>query len=312
MLDPQPDPFAASAPPLVSLRGLVKNYGQVQALRGLDLTIQAGQVFGFLGRNGAGKSTTLRIIMGITLPTAGAVELFGHSVRGEHPVLRRRIGYVAQEQTFYGWMTATTLGRFVSGFYPTWDGAEYRRLLRVLSVPDDRRIQTLSGGTQPKLALALALAHRPELLVLDEPTAGMDAVARREFLDLVRAQAQGAGRTTLLSSHLIDEVEMAADTIGIVDDGRMLWQGPPRSLRETVRVLRHRGAAAEAPALPALPDLPVTILEDRVDADGRTVMIRAADAPVLDAFVAAAPGWEVGTPSLEDVFVALVRRPTPF
>jgi ABC-type multidrug transport system ATPase subunit len=140
----------------------------------------------------------------------------------------------------------------------------------------------------------------------------MDAVARREFLDLVRAQAQGAGRTTLLSSHLIDEVEMAADTIGIVDDGRMLWQGPPRSLRETVRVLRHRGAAAEAPALPALPDLPVTILEDRVDADGRTVMIRAADAPVLDAFVAAAPGWEVGTPSLEDVFVALVRRPTPF
>ena len=311
MLDPQPDPFAISAPPLVSLRGLVKNYGQVQALRGLDLTIPAGQVFGFLGRNGAGKSTTLRIIMGITLPTAGVVELFGHRVRGEHPALRRRIGYVAQEQTFYGWMTPVMLGRFVSGFYPTWDAAEYRRLLRVLSVPADQRIQTLSGGTQPKLALALALAHRPELLVLDEPTAGMDAVARREFLDLVRAQAQGTGHTTLLSSHLIDEVEMAADTIGIVDDGRMLWQGPPRSLRNSVRVLRFRGPAAEAPALPAVPELPVTVLEDRVDADGRIVMIRAADAVALDAFAAAAIGWEAGTPSLEDVFVALVRRPTP-
>jgi ABC-type multidrug transport system ATPase subunit len=307
MSSPPPDFFAATAPPVVSLRGLVKNYGTVQALRGLDLTIPAGQVFGFLGRNGAGKSTTLRIIMGITLPTGGVVELFGHGVRGEHPTLRRRIGYVAQEQTFYGWMTPATLGRFVSGFYPTWDHAEFRRLLRVLSVPADQRIQTLSGGTQPKLALALALAHRPELLILDEPTAGMDAVARREFLDLVRAQAQGAERTTLLSSHLIDEVELAADTIGIVDDGRMLWQGPPRNLQGAVRSLRHRGPAAEAPPLP---DLPISILEERVDGDGRTLMIRAADAAALEAFVAAASGWEIGTPSLEDVFVALVRRQT--
>lgn len=307
MSAPPPDLFAATSPPVVSLRGLVKSYGTVQALRGLDLTIPAGQVFGFLGRNGAGKSTTLRIIMGITLPSGGVVELFGHGVRGEHPALRRRIGYVAQEQTFYGWMTPATLGRFVSGFYPTWDQAEFQRLLRVLSVPADQRIQTLSGGTQPKLALALALAHRPELLILDEPTAGMDAVARREFLELVRAQAQGAGRTTLLSSHLIDEVELAADTIGIVDDGRMLWQGPPRSLQGAVRVLRYRGPAAEAPALP---DLPIITLEDRIDSDGRTLMIHTADAAVLDAFVAAAIGWEIGTPSLEDVFVALVRRPT--
>src|SRR5215831_12121795 len=169
-----PDSLTPPSPPVISLRGLVKHYGSVEALRGLDLSVERGQVYGFLGRNGAGKSTTLRIIMGVTLPTGGAVELFGQRARGEHPAVRRRIGYVAQEQAFYGWMTPAALGRFVAGFYPTWDEGEFRRLLGLLDVPAERRIQTLSGGMQPKLALALALAHRPELLILDEPTAGMD------------------------------------------------------------------------------------------------------------------------------------------
>src|SRR5262245_30695841 len=107
--------LAEPGPLVVSLRGLVKSYGSVEALRGLDLSVERGQVYGFLGRNGAGKSTALRTIMGITLPTAGVVELFGETVRGEHPAVRRRIGYVAQEQAFYGWMTPLDLGRFVSG-----------------------------------------------------------------------------------------------------------------------------------------------------------------------------------------------------
>jgi len=306
---PLPASLAPPSSPVISLRGLVKHYGAVQALRGLDLTVERGQVYGFLGRNGAGKSTTLRIIMGVTLPTGGAVELFGQRARGEHPAVRRRIGFVAQEQAFYGWMTPAGLGRFVAGFYPTWDDAEFRRLLGLLDVPAERRIQTLSGGTQPKLALALALAHRPELLILDEPTAGMDAVARREFLDLVRAQAQRAGRTTVFSSHLIDEVETAADTIGIIDDGRMLWQGSPRALQGEVRRLRYRGPSAEAPPLP---DAAGVLLEDRLDEDVRTVMVRAPDAGALEAMAAAAPGWEVSTPSLEEVFVALVRRPVRY
>ena len=223
---------------MVALRGLVKRYGTVEALRGLDLTVEPGRVYGFLGRNGAGKSTALRIIMGITQATSGDVELFGRRQRGEDTAARRRIGYVAQEQSFYGWMTPLRLGAFVRGFYPTWDGAEYERLLTLLDVPRERRIQTFSGGTHAKLALALALAHRPELLVLDEPTAGMDAVARREFIELVQAQARRTGRTTLFSSHLIDEVELAADTVGIIDGGRMLWQGPTAALQSQVRCLR--------------------------------------------------------------------------
>jgi ABC-2 type transport system ATP-binding protein len=285
---------------VVALRGLSKRYGAVEALRGLDLTVGAGQVYGFLGRNGAGKSTALRVIMGITHATGGSVALFGQPLGREDPAVRRRIGYVAQEQSFYGWMTPLRLGQFVGGFYPTWDDAEYRRLLALLEVPPDRRIQTFSGGNHAKLALAVALAHRPELLVLDEPTAGMDAVARREFLELVRAQAQRAGRATLFSSHLIDEVELAADIIGIVDAGRMLWEGPPAELQRQVRRLR---GGLELP----LPETTAQLLEDRRDESGRSVMVRSADPAVLEAL--AASGWEISVPSLEDIFVALVRKP---
>jgi ABC-2 type transport system ATP-binding protein len=286
--------------PVVALRGLGKRYGAVEALRGLDLTVGAGQIYGFLGRNGAGKSTALRVIMGITHPTAGAVHLFGRPLGREDPAVRRRIGYVAQEQSFYGWMTPLRLGQFVSGFYPTWDDAEYRRLMALLDVPLDRRIQTFSGGTHAKLALAVALAHRPELLVLDEPTAGMDPVARREFLELVRAQAQKAGRTTLVSAHLIDEVELAADTIGIIADGRMLWEGPTGELQRQVRRLRGGTEAS-------LPEIGAQVLDDRRDENGgRTVMVRVSDPAALEALAAA--GWEISVPSLEDIFVALVRK----
>jgi ABC-2 type transport system ATP-binding protein len=291
------------AEPVVALRGLTKLYGAVEALRGLDLTVRPGQIYGFLGRNGAGKSTALRVIMGITHPSAGQVLLFGQPLGREDPAVRRRIGYVAQEQSFYGWMTPLRLGRFVAGFYPSWDDAEYRRLLALLEVPADRRIQTFSGGNHAKLALAVALAHRPELLVLDEPTAGMDAVARREFLELVRTQAQRDGRTTLFSSHLIDEVELAADTIGIVDGGRMLWEGPPGELRRQVR--RLRPPAADTP-LPA----GLAILEDRAEPEGRTLLVQAPEPALVEALEA--EGWELGVPSLEDIFVALVRKPIAY
>jgi ABC-2 type transport system ATP-binding protein len=298
--------------PVVALRGLVKRYGTVEALRGLNLTVEPGRVYGFLGRNGAGKSTALRIIMGITQSTGGQVELFGRPLLGEDPAARRRIGYVAQEQSFYGWMTARRLGEFVRGFYPTWDGAEFERLLKLLEVPPERRIQTFSGGTHAKLALAVALAHRPELLVLDEPTAGMDAVARREFLELVQSQARRSGRTTLFSSHLIDEVELAADTVGIIDGGRMLWQGSTSALRGHVRCLRYRGPRDLAPPLPTALSTPeFELLDDRSDDEGRTVFV-AGESSSLAALAESAPGWELIVPSLEDVFIALVRKPIAY
>ena len=220
---------------VLTLRGIHKSYGDLDVLKGLDLDVEEGTVYGFLGRNGAGKSTALRTIMGITYADAANIELLGDPVTGDAPELRQQVGYVAQEQHFYDWMTTESIGRFVAGFYPSWDKAEYLRLIKLLEIPTGRKIRGFSGGNHAKLALALALATRPRLLLLDEPTAGMDAVARREFIDIVRDQARSDQRTTLFSSHLIDEVERAADQIGVIDEGKMRFEGTLDDLRRSVR-----------------------------------------------------------------------------
>ncbi|HEY0713152.1 MAG TPA: ABC transporter ATP-binding protein [Polyangia bacterium] len=293
---------------IVELSQVRKSYGDVVALAGLDLRVDAGQVYGFLGRNGAGKSTTLRIVMGITRPDAGIVSLFGQSGAALRPLsaFRQRIGYVAQEQNFYAWMTPLRLGEFLAGFFPTWDAVEYQRLLTLLELPPKRPLGTFSGGMQAKAALAAALAHRPELLVLDEPTAGMDAVTRREFLALVREQARQSGRATLFSSHLIDEVELAADRIGIVDHGAMAWQGSLADLRACTRALTWQAPDAQTQPLPPLPE-GVRILEDRTEGERRTLIVAGPpEQMALDA--AAFAGWVVAPAPLVDVFVAMVSK----
>ncbi|HET7132717.1 MAG TPA: ABC transporter ATP-binding protein, partial [Gammaproteobacteria bacterium] len=130
----------------IRLTNLEVRYGRVRALDGLSLAVPRGEIYGFLGRNGAGKTTTLRVLMGIVRADGGSIELFGETMRRVSVATKRGIGYVSQEQTFYPWMTPRQLGRFVKAFYPTWDDAEYARLLRVLDVPPDRRTAQLSGG----------------------------------------------------------------------------------------------------------------------------------------------------------------------
>ena len=225
----------------IRLTDLCVRYGRVRALDGLSLAVTSGEIYGFLGRNGAGKTTTLRVLMGIVAADSGAIELFGKPMKHVSVETKRSIGYVSQEQNYYPWMTAAQLGRFVGAFYPSWDESEYARLLRVLDVPPDRRSGLLSGGTRTKLGLALALAPRPPLLLLDEPTAGLDPVARREFNDTVASMAAERGTTVFLSSHLVDEVEDIATRVGIVQAGRASIEGRVDELRERVR--RVRGVA---------------------------------------------------------------------
>lgn len=224
-----------STEPALRLNDVRLRYGRVQALDGLSLDARAGEIYGFLGRNGAGKTTTLRVLMGIVGADSGEIDVLGQRVKRIPVALKRRIGYVSQEQTFYPWMTAKQLGRFVAAFYPTWDGQEFTRLLNLLDVPAERRNAVLSGGTRAKLGLALALAPRPDLLLLDEPTTGLDPVARREFNDLVVAMVAERGTTTLFSSHLVDEVESVAKRVGIIQAGRMRIEGEVSELLRRVR-----------------------------------------------------------------------------
>lgn len=221
----------------VQLENITHRYGKVVALDGLFLTVRQGEMYGFLGRNGAGKTTTIKLLMGLLRPDSGALSVFGQRITRIPVALKQRIGYVCQEPNFYPWMTADQLGSFVGSFYPTWDAPEFQRLLRLLDVPRDRRASDMSGGTRTKLGLALALSPRPELLLLDEPTAGLDPVARREFNDQLQALQREHGTTVMFSSHLVGEVEQMAQRVGIVHAGRCCFEGEVDTLRASVRKL---------------------------------------------------------------------------
>ncbi|MCA2982043.1 MAG: ABC transporter ATP-binding protein [Myxococcaceae bacterium] len=275
----------------LALTDVRRRFGRAVALDGLTLSVRQGEVYGFLGRNGAGKTTTLRILTGVLRPDGGTVELLGQVVRAVPLALKRRIGSVSQEQHFYPWMTGWELGRFVSGFYPTWDKAEFERLARLLDVALELKARALSGGTRTKLGLALALAPRPDLLLLDEPTTGLDPVARREFNDLVSAIVRERGCTAFLSSHLVDEVQLVAHRVGIIQAGKMRIEGEVPRLLESVRRVRARdGAVLEPPSG-----------FERV----RGAVLRAAPEEWASA------GWPEGTSveplSLEEVFLAFAR-----
>jgi ABC-2 type transport system ATP-binding protein len=295
-------------PGAVELHGVRKSYGPVEVLRGVDLELQRGEVYAFLGRNGAGKSTTLRIVMGITRADAGVVKLFGEAVGPGDTRQRQRIGYVAQEQHFYDWMTPQSLGRFVSAFYPSWKDPAYERLLRVFDLPP-RKIRTFSGGMKVKLALALALAHDPEVLVFDEPTAGLDPIARREFIEIVRELTLSGRHTLLFSSHLIDEVERVSHRVGILEQGLLRYQGSLEDLAARARLARMA-----APAAHELAELQQLLARERVkilsqQQGGETLeLILWSDEPRgIAALTPQLPSAQFMALSLEDIFVALVR-----
>ena len=289
--------------PAVVLRasGLKRSFGKLCAVDGLDLSVREGEIYGFLGVNGAGKTTTIRLLMGIIKADQGSLELLGQSTRRTTIRQKQGIGYVSQEQTYYPWMTAAVLGRFVSGFYPTWDAREYERLLGVLDIPSSRKASELSGGMRVKLGLALALAPRPTLLILDEPTSGLDPLARREFLDIISRQARDHHRTTFFSSHIISEVEQVADRVGIIHRGRMLYEGDQPGLRAAVRSVR---IPAEVPAEVLGPNLQVLRQKAGLDDGMRSLVLRGSSEAW--ASLMEQPGVEVRELSLEDIFVAMV------
>jgi len=294
---------------VLSLEGVHKSFGSLPVLDGLSLAVYPGEVFGFLGRNGAGKSTAIRLIMGITQCDAGQVNVFGKPLQDDIVGIRQRIGYVAQDQNIYPWMTPRVLARFVSGFYPRWDEKRYWQLAGEFELPAKRRIGTFSGGMKAKLALTLALATRPELLILDEPTAGMDPVARREFLDLVREQTQRDGATTFFSTHLIDEIEAIAERIAIVESGRTIYDGALDPLRESVK-------SWSIPMSVYIPDATpgdfvhqgVRILSQGERKGRWHTIVQFSDEAMAGASVVINEGWQRELLTLEDVFIAVVAK----
>lgn len=219
----------------IATEGLTHRFGKLTAVDDLQLEVPAGTVCGFLGRNGAGKTTTIQILMNLLRPTAGTVEVLGLNLAADSMVLRRQVGYVAENRVMYGWMKVRDLVWFTGQFYETWSQARVDALISRFGLDPEQKVKHLSRGMNAQLALALALGHEPRLLILDEPASGLDVVVRRDFLESIIGLIQEEGRTVFLSSHLVHEVERVADRVAIIDNGRLVADGTVDEVKGSVK-----------------------------------------------------------------------------
>ena len=221
--------------PALELRDVVRSFGRTRVLDGLSLRVPAGETFAFLGRNGAGKTTTIRMLLGLLPPHGGSIRVLGLDP-ARHPLeVRRRVGYLAEDQAVFGWMRTREMIEFISAFYPTWDMDLANKLALQFQLPLDTRTRDLSKGQTIHLGLLLALAHRPKLVILDDPTLGLDPIARRQFLSDIVTLLQSEGVTVFFSSHLLYEVEPIADRVAILDRGRIVLCAESEELRRRVK-----------------------------------------------------------------------------
>lgn len=233
---------------------LTKYYGSRAVVNSLCLRIPRGSVYGFLGRNGAGKSTTIKMLMGMVHPDSGSARVMGEEVASMPPASRSRIAYLAEGHPLYGWMTVANAERFTKACYPHWNSDLFEQIVDHFRLPRHRKIRRFSKGQQAQVSLALAMAPEPELLVMDDPTLGLDTVVRRDFLESMIQIIQCQGRTILFSSHILSDVERVADRIGIMVDGVLRVDCPTDFFKQSLRkvVLRF---AHDAPAPKPCPGL---------------------------------------------------------
>ena len=301
--------------PLVEARGIGRSFGDVRAVDGIDLVVAAGEAYGLVGPDGAGKTTTLRLLVGALLPDAGSVVVDGRDLRREPDEARTRIGYLAQRFSLYGDLTVWENLRFFAEVRGIRSGPFRARATELLAFVgldgfEDRRADHLSGGMKQKLGLACALVHEPTVLLLDEPTGGVDPVTRQEFWKLlIRLLAQG--RAIIVSTPYMDEASRCT-RVGFMHAGRILVEGTPRELTATLigHILELEGRPRPAARAVALGDPDV---ED-VMAFGDRLHLRVTDAAgplarLPDALAVAGVTLDrlrTIAPSMEDVFISLL------
>ena len=224
-----------SEPVSVSTSGLTMRFGRKDVLKSVDLDVRTGSVTAMLGRNGIGKSTLLRILVGFYAPTSGTARVLGLDPAKRGPDVRRLVGYVPDRLELPKWMTIDDHFRFLEPFYPTWDRSLVSEMLGRLQLDSSAKISTLSKGQRAKHALIAALAHRPELLLLDEPFSGLDPIVRHEVLSAVMGHLRDEGRTVIVVSHSMSDVERVADRIVVLDDGRITMDADLEDVQRRAR-----------------------------------------------------------------------------
>ncbi len=214
---------------------LTKYFGGQRVVNGLNLRIAAGSVYALLGRNGAGKSTTIRMLLGLLRPDFGSAHLLGEDVETMTPAIRSQIAWVGEGHPLYRWMTVGGAIRFVRPFHESWNNDFVEQVLDHFDISQKKRLYNLSNGQKAQVSLALAVASDPKLLILDDPTIGLDAVVRRDFLESMIQMIQQQGRTILFSSHILSDVDRVADHIGIMSAGVLRVNCPADKFRDALR-----------------------------------------------------------------------------
>jgi len=281
--------------------GLTKFYGRHRGIENIDLEVRHGEVFGYLGPNGAGKTTTIRLLMDFIRPTRGSVNILGLDCRGDSLEARRRTGYLAGELSMYGDLTGDELLHYVASLRKGVDRDYVAQLAKRLDCDLTRQVRTLSHGNKQKVGLIQAFMHRPELIILDEPTTGLDPLVQQEFYRLI-GEAKADGRTVFLSSHVLPEVERVCDRVGIIREGRLAAVETVEALKSrAVRRLEiHFASTIPAESFRAVPGVR--------DVEVRDSVLTCTVIGSLDALVKAAARFEVVNivsrePSLEEVFL---------
>jgi ABC-2 type transport system ATP-binding protein len=244
-------PVTPSPPPIIDIHRLSRRFGDKTALDEVSLTIPRGGVFGLIGGNGAGKTTLIKHILGLLKVQSGMVRVFGQDPIANPVGTLGRIGYLSEDRDLPNWMRVGELMRYTQAFFPNWDEAYAQELRIAFDLDPAAKIKNLSRGQRARAGLLVALAHRPELLVLDEPSSGLDPVVRRDILGAIIRTIADEGRTVLFSSHLLDEVERVADHVAIIHQGRIILTAPMDEIKETHRrvTLRFGQPLDRPPAL---------------------------------------------------------------
>ncbi|MDB5342850.1 MAG: ytrB [Schlesneria sp.] len=242
------EPFPSAAPLVIDIRRVTRHFGAKMALDDVSLTVPRGGVFGLIGGNGAGKTTLIRHILGLLKAQHGSVQVFGLDPVANPVGTLGRIGYLSEDRDLPDWMRVGELMRYTQAFFPNWDDKFAEELRDAFDLDRKAYVKTLSRGQRARAGLLVALAHRPELLVLDEPSSGLDPVVRRDILGAIIRTIADEGRTVLFSSHLLDEVERVADRVAIIHHGRIMLSAAMDEIKDQHRRLTLRfGQSVDRP-----------------------------------------------------------------
>ena len=293
--------------PVVTIRELSRRFGSRTALDRINLTIPQGTVYGLVGGNGAGKTTLIKHILGLLHAEEGMVHVFGYNPVADPPAVLSRIGYLSEDRDIAGWMRVDELLNYTQAFFPDWDPVFAKELLDTFELSLHQKIKTLSRGQLARVGLLTALAHRPPLLLLDEPSSGLDPVVRKDILGAIIRTVADEGRTVLFSSHLLDEVERVADQVAMLSNGRLVLNDSLDNIKSRQRVVtvRFLHQVTEKPLIAGLINLDGSAAEWKYLCPEGTALLRATAASI------GAEILEETIPSLDEIFVGHSSREVP-